>query len=64
MELPISLDDGGKLPLCVQGWPEGQCSDQREVLKYGIPCIRRQSIGTSCCPDVLVHESTHLADLF
>ena len=43
---------------------EGQCSDRREVLGTGIPCFRRQNVGTSCCLDVLVHESTHPTDLF
>ena len=59
MELPISLDDGGKLPLFVLG------SVQTEV-KYSklIYLVFEGKTGTSCCVDVLVHESTHPADLF
>ena len=36
----------------------------REVLGTGIPCFRRQNVGTSCYLDVKVHESMHPADLF
>ena len=32
-----------------------------ELIYHVIP---RQNLGTSCCLDVLVHESMHPADLF
>ena len=36
MGLPISPDDGGKLPLCAPNEliPEGQCSDRRDTRNW------------------------------
>ena len=65
MGLLIFPDDGGNLPQCApnEQIPEGLCSDRREALGIDILCSRKQTEGTSCCLDGLVHESTHPADL-